>query len=325
MADSGALFGGFLLGFEPVFYMQPGYRYVASGLHWFFGDGDIIITVLIILALAIGCFFLIETVLQRNINKFELLVAAMLTFGILFILSSWVMSYFFLAQATEAPTWGFTVAALALALRAKSQFFLSIFPAILIGTAVVIRPNQLVGACVVLLTILLVTQYKDESLSKSIQRWSYSVVTFITVTLLPLLHNFYFGKQLELFSTGRPPGNFFQLDALGNFILGFLYQYRFRNATETGISGLPMDGKSLTLEIGVYLLLGAWLLVLVRLLRDRPREVKPWIYHFFPFSYLFPMYAYHGYFPRHAVIFWIAILGSVSISLSHGKEPVYGD
>ncbi len=313
----GALFGGFLLGFEPIFYMQPGYRYIASALHWGFGDGDIIITAMFFFAMAIGGFLLIDTALQRSQSKIEQLVAALLTLSLLFILSSWVTSYFFLVQATETPTWGFTLIALTLALRGTTTFLRSFLPVTLIGAAVVTRPNQLFGAFVVVLIILLLAQPQDETRFVKVRRWLLAIATFTGVSALPLLHNYYYGKQFELFSTGRPPGAVFPWESLNNFLLGFFYQYRFRNPTETGIAGLPKDGVSLTLEIGLYLLFLLWAFSLARLIHERPNTVKPWLYQFFPLAYLVPMYAYHGYFPRHAIIFWLVFFASVAITLSN--------
>ncbi|MEO5974508.1 MAG: hypothetical protein ABIQ38_04805 [Ilumatobacteraceae bacterium] len=317
MLIRGSLFDGFLLGFEPIFYLQPGYRYIASALHWGFGDGDIIITAMFFFAMAIGGFLLIETVLQHSQSKIEQLVAALLTLSLLFILSSWVTNYFFLVQTTEIPTWGFTLLAIALALRGKPTFSRAFIPSILLGAAVVTRPNQLFGAFVVVLIILLLAQPQDETLLIRVRRWLLSIATFIGVSALPLLHNYYYGKQFELFSTSRPPGAVVPWESLNNILLGFFYQYRFRNPTETGIMGLPKDGASLTLEIGLYLLFLLWVFCLALLIHERPRTVKPWIYQFFPLAYLVPpMYEYHAYFPRHAFIFWLALFASVAITLS---------
>jgi len=314
----GALFGGYLLGFEPIFYPQPGYRYIASALHFGFGDGDIIITAMFFFAMAFGGFLLIDTALQRSQSKIEQLGCALLTLSLLFILSSWVTSYFFLVQTAEIPTWGFTLIVFSLVLRGKTTFLKSFLPAILIGAVVVTRPNQLLGAFVVLLVILLLAQPQDETQFVRARRWLLSIATFTGVSALPLLHNYYYGKQFVLFSTGRPPGGLFPWESLNNILLSFLYQYRFRNPTATGIMGLPRDGASLTLEIGLYLLFLLWVFSLARLIHERPHTVKPWLYQFFPLAYLVPpMYSYHGYFPRHAFIFWLALFASVAITLSN--------
>lgn len=311
----GALFGNFLFGFEPVFYLQPGYRYIAPILHWGFGDGDIIITVMFFFGMAIGGFLLIDSVLRRSQSKLEQLGCALLTLSLLFILSSWVTSYFLLVQTTEIPTWSFTLLAFSLVLRGNTTFLRSFIPAILIGVAVVSRPNQLIGGIVVVLIISLLAKPKDEKHFVRVRRWLLSIAVFASVSALPLLHNYYYGKQFVLFSTSRP-GALFEWDSLSNFLLGSIYQYRFRIPTETGIMGLPNDGASLTLEIGVYLLFLLWIFGFARLIRDRPHTVKPWLYQFFPLAYLFPTFPYHAYFPRHAFIFWLALFASVVISLS---------
>ena len=312
----GSLFGGYLFGFEPIFYLQPGYRYIAPILHWGFGDGDIILTVIFFLGMSIGGFLLIDTVLRQSQSKIEQLGCALLTLALLFILSSWVTSYFFLVQTTEIPTWGFTLIAISLVLRGKTTFLNSFLPALLIGAAVVTRPNQLFGAFVVLLIILPFAKPKDETQFVRVRRWLLTIATFTGVSALPLLHNYHYGKQFVLFSTSRP-GALFEWESLGNFLLGFSYQYRLRNPTETGIMGLPKDGASLTLEIGLYLVFLLWMFCLARLIRERPRTIKPWLYQFFPLAYLVPTYAYHAYFPRHAFIFWLALFASVAITLSN--------
>ncbi len=311
----GALFGNFLRGFEPVFYLQPGYRYIAPILHWGFGDGDIIITVMFLFGLSIAGFLLIDTVLRRSLSKIERILCALLTLSLLFILSSWVTSYFFLVQTTEIPTWCFTLVAFSLVLRAKTTFFRSFIPAILIGAAVVTRPNQLIGGFTAVLIILLLAQPQDENYLVRFRRWLLSIGAFVCVSALPLLHNYYYGKQFVLFSTSRP-GSLFEWDSLGNFLLGFIYQYRYRNPNETGIMGLPNDGASLTLEIGLYVLFPLWMFGLARLVRERPHSVRPWLYQFFPLAYLVPTFPYHAYFPRHAYIFWLAIFASVAITMS---------
>jgi hypothetical protein len=311
----GTLFGGYLFGFEPVFYLQPGYRYIAPLVHWGFGDGDIIITVIFFFAMSMGGFLMIDSVLRYSQSKIEQLGCALLSLSLLFILSSWVTNYFFLVQTTEIPTWGFTLIAFSLVLRAKTTFFKSFLPAILIGAAVITRPNQLIGGFVVVLIISFLAQPDVEKHVVRVRRWLLTIAAFAGVTALPLVHNLYYGKQFVLFSTSRP-GALFEWDTLGNFLLGFIYQYRFRIPTETGIMGLPNDGASLTLEIGLYLLFLLWMLGLARLVRERPHTIKSWVYQFFPLAYLVPTYPYHAYFPRHAVIFWLALFASVTISLS---------
>lgn len=315
----GALFGGYLFGFEPVFYLQPGYRYIAPILHWGFGDGDIIITIMFFFGIAIGGFLLIDTVLRSSQSKIEQLGCALLTLSLLFILSSWVTSYFFLVQTTEIPTWGFTLIAFSLTLKGKTTFFKSFLPAILIGAAIVTRPNQLIGGFVVVLIISFLAQPQDEKSAVRVRRWLLTIAAFAGVSALPLLHNYYYGKQFVLFSTSRP-GTLFEWESLGNFLLGFIYQYRFRTPTETGIMGLPNDGASTTLEIGLYLLFLLWIFGLARLIRERPHSTKPWLYQFFPLAYLLPTFPYHAYFPRHAFIFWLALFASVVISFPKRQD-----
>jgi len=314
----GSLFGGYLFGFEPIFYLQPGYRYIAPFMHWVFGDGDIIITAMFFFAMAIGGFLLIDTVLRHSQSKIEQLGCALLTLSLLFILSSWVTSYFFLVQTTEIPTWGFTLIAFSLALRGKTTFLRSFLPAILIGAAVVTRPNQLFGAFVVVLIISLLAQPQDETRFVRVRRWLLTIAAFTGVSALPLLHNYFYGKRFVLFSTSRP-GALFEWESLGNFLLGLFYQYRFRNPTETGIMGLPKDGVSLTLEIGLYLLFLLWVFSLARLIHEWPHTLKPWLYQFFPLAYLAPTFPYQAYYPRHSYIFWLALFASVVITLYHRR------
>ena len=303
-----ALFRGLLFGNEPVFYLQPGYRYFAPIFHYIFGDGDVRISIAMMFA-TLASFVLLFNIFIENASKTtDKFIGCILLSGILFFATSWVTSYFILVQTTEIPTWPLMLFGSYFAIRHKNSKVGLTLPGIMFGLAVCMRPNQIIGHVVLLLVLSLLIDFGVAPVKKLIHLTQRFVVMGI-VSSLPLLHNLYFGNQFVVFSTSRAGGSF-DVSAAPDHILRYLYVFsrplRSGDLTSQGIMGLPGSGYSKSIWIAMAVFLFVWIYSVAQTLRVQ----KVWkflIAILVPVSYLLPIIPYHAYFPRHAVAFWLSL------------------
>jgi len=303
-----ALFRGLLFGNEPVFYLQPGYRYFAPIFHYLFGDGDVRLSIAVMFATLVGIVLLLNILIENGRTLIDKFVVSLFLTGALFFATSWVMSYFILVQTTEIPTWPLMLLGSYVAIRRKNSKFGLIIPGMMFGLAVCMRPNQIIGHVVLLLVLSLVIDSGVAPVKKLIHLTQRFTAMGI-VSTLPLLHNLYFGNQFVLFSTSRAGGSL-DVSAAPDHFLRYLYIFsrplRSADLTSQGIMGLPESGYSRSMAIGMAVLLLVWLVSVIQILRVR----KVWKFLFavlVPLSYLLPIIPYHAYFPRHAVVFWLSL------------------
>ena len=303
-----ALFRGLLFGNEPVFYLQPGYRYFAPIFHYLFGDGDVRLSIAVMFATLVGIVLLINVFIERARTVFDKCIASTFLAGALFFATAWVMSYFILVQTTEIPTWPLMLFGSYIAIRRKNSKAGMIIPGIMFGFAVCMRPNQIIGHVVLLLVLSLVIDFGVAPVKKLIHLSQRFVVMGI-VSSLPLLHNLYFGNQFVVFSTSRAGGSF-DASAATDHMLRYLYVFkrplRTGDLTSQGIMGLPGSGYSKSIWIAVAVLLFIWIVLVTQIMRVQ----NVWKFMFIvlvPFSYMLPIIPYHAYFPRHAVVFWLSL------------------
>jgi hypothetical protein len=320
-----SLFRGFLFGNEPIFYLQPGYRYFAPAMQFLFGDGDVRLSILVMFCVIASLVLLIGQFV-KNANRLDskIIIGALVTSGIL-ITTSWVFVYFLLVQTTEIPTWPFMLFAAFAIVRFRNSFAGVVLPGMMLGLAVCMRPNQIIGHVFLLMALsFLVTQ----GLPSRIQIF-FQFKRFIVMGLfssLPLMHNLYYGKEFVLFSTSRA-GDSFDWSAAKDHVSQYVYIFsrplRSLDLTSNGIMGLPGEnGFSIPLWIGLMMLFAIWLLMGVQSLRSNSRTFSIWVVFLSPVVYLLPIIPYHAYFPRHAVAFWFAVIISAASLKTWSKlEP----
>ena len=327
-----ALFRGLLFGNEPVFYLQPGYRYFAPIFQYLFGDGDVRLSIAVMFATLAG-FLLLFNIFIENISKSsEKFIASVLLSGILFFATSWVTSYFMLVQTTEIPTWPLMLFGSYVAIRHKNSKAGLIAPGIMFGLAVCMRPNQIIGHVVLLFALSLLIDFGVAPVKKLIHLAQRFAVMGL-FSAFPLMHNLYFGNQFVVFSTSRAGGSF-DVSAAPDHILRYLYIFsrplRSADLTSQGIMGLPGSGYSKSIWIAMIVFFLVWMVSVVQTLRVR-QIWKFLVSISVPLSYMLPIIPYHAYFPRHAVVFWLSLF-VISVAMKdslntefRGKEKTFSN
>ncbi len=303
-----ALFRGLLFGNEPVFYLQPGYRYFAPIFQYLFGDGDVRLSIAVMFATLAGLVLLLNIFVVNSRSLVDKCITSIFLAGALFFATSWVMSYFVLVQTTEIPTWPLMLLGSYVAIQRKNSRDGLIIPGIMFGLAVCMRPNQIIGHSVLLLVLSLLIDLELSTFKKLIhltQRFAFMGL----ISALPLVHNLYFGNRFVVFSTIRAGGSF-DVSAASDHILRYLYVFsrplRTGDLTSQGIMGLPASGYSKSIWFAVAVFILVWIFSVVQTLRVR-NVWKTIFVVIVPLSYVLPIIPYHAYFPRHAVIFWLSL------------------
>ncbi len=264
-----SLFRGFLFGNESVFYLQPGYRYLAPMFHYLFGDGDVRLSLVVMFLTILSLFLLIDIAIKSASSKTSKILLAFLTIGVLQYASSWVTAYFMLVQTTEIPTWPFFLFGSYFVLRFRNSGTGIVIPSIFFGLAVCTRPNQIIGHTFFLLAISL---FVGIGIEKRL-RIKYLITRFAlmgAVSSLPLIHNLYYGKTFVVFSTSRA-GSSFEFSTIGDHILRYIYIFARPLRTEdlTKVMGLPNAGYSKVLLISIALFFVTWITVSILIFKDK--------------------------------------------------------
>jgi hypothetical protein len=308
-----ALFRGLLFGNEPVFYLQPGYRYFAPIFHYLFGDGDVRIAIAVLLLILLGFVLIINLLVRTAKSLLEKILAMSLSvFAVLFAVS-WVIGFFVLVQTTEIPTWPFMLIGAFAALRFGNHRFACVIPGVFLGLAVCMRPNQIIGHFFLLFALGFLA-FEGHGLIKFVMYQTKLFSSMVAVSLLPLVHNLYYGNRFVIFSTSRAGGSF-DLSSLSDHVLRYLYVFirplRTADLTSQGIMGLPGNsGWSTVLFTALIILFSSWVIVAVYSMFVTRLQIRTVAVVLIPFAYLFPIIPYHAYFPRHAIVFWLSILVS---------------
>ena len=310
-----ALFRGVLFGNEPVFYLQPGYRYFAPIFHFVFGDSDVILSVAVLFVLIMSMFLLINRMMQQGDSLLSKSKAALMSIAGVMISSSWVMIFFIVVQTTEIPTWPLFLFAVFIGMARHNRISGAVVPGLLLGLATCMRPNQVLGHFFFLLVILLGNSRVFNYVGR-LKKIVIGLISMGMVSALPLIHNLYYGKSFVLFSTSRA-GKSFDWSFFPEFARHYLYikagPFQNIDLNPPNVMALPY-GSSRTLTIGLALLFGLWIWTVGEKLINKTRNFLSFILLASPIVYLFPIIPYHAYFPRHAVVFWLAIFAVIVMS-----------
>lgn len=306
-----SLFRGLLFGNEPVFYLQPGYRYFAPIFHYVFGDGDVRLSIAVMFAVFAGFIFLLSVCVENVQGIFDKIFSTVLLAVALFFGSSWVISYFVLVQTTEIPTWPLFLFSAYFLIKSNSSTARLVLPGVMLGLATCMRPNQVIGHGVFLIVFSLFAD-REFRARKTIGRLIQRLVAMGVVSSLPLVHNLYFGHRFVLFSTSRAGGSF-DFSEAPDHLMRYLYVFtrplRSSDLTSQGIMGAPGGaGYSRPLYFAIAALLIAWVVSMIRSLRIKRISNFALLS---PVMYLLPIIPYHAYFPRHAIVFWLALFAAI--------------
>jgi hypothetical protein len=304
-----ALFRGLLFGNEPVFYLQPGYRYFAPIFQYLFGDGDVRLSIAVMFSTLAGMVFLLGVVVKSAMTLVGKFGATVFLAGTLLLATSWVMSYFILVQTTEIPTWPFMLFGSYLIFGFRVSRVGIVLPGVLFGLAVCMRPNQIIGHVFLLFALSLFADQEIQHKKKFVRLFQRFAAMGL-VSSLPLVHNLYFGKRFVLFSTSRAGGSFDIAEApdhVWRYLYVFFRPLRSADLTSQGIMGLPGDsGFSRPLILALVIFLIAWLLSIAQFFKTKP-ALGIGVLLLTPVVYLLPVIPYHAYFPRHAIVFWLSM------------------
>ena len=197
----------------------------------------------------------------------------------------------------------------------------AVVPGLLLGLATCMRPNQVLGHFFFLLVILLGNSRVFNYVGRLI-KIVIGLISMGMVCALPLIHNLYYGKSFVLFSTSRA-GKSFDWSFFPEFARHYLYikagPFQNIDLNPPNVMALPY-GSSRTLTIGLALLFGLWIWTVGEKLINKTRNFLSFILLASPIVYLFPIIPYHAYFPRHAVVFWLAIFAVVVMSEPEARD-----
>ena len=249
--------------------------------------------------------------------------AALMSVAGVMIASSWVMIFFIVVQTTEIPTWPFFLLAVFIGMVRQNHISGAVVPGLLLGLATCMRPNQVLGHFFFLLVILL-SNGQIVTFARRIKRLTIGYVSMGMVSALPLIHNLYYGKSFVLFSTSRA-GQSFDWSFFSEFARHYLYikagPFQNIDLNPPNVMALPY-GSSRTLTIGLALLFGIWIWTLGEKLFHGRRVFWFLLLLASPIVYLFPIIPYHAYFPRHAVVFWLAIFAVIVMNEPEAQDAI---
>ena len=289
------MLGDGLRGGEDIFFYSPGYRYILNILHVFFGDTW---TVAWYSLISICLFFFlkvsIELLRSENLMKFIFPM-----FGFIYLTSNSVQTIF---------RYGMSETISAVVLCILFYFIFSHLPMIktskvmvgvLVGVGIVVRPDWLLGFVI----LLMMEKFRSSLI--------YSITGFIS--LLPLAHNLYYGKEFVIFSTAATYGRNLLVDTstLTSFTNSLIetisrnVPYLFMNPFNQDISGRV---GSILPFVFLLALLSCFALLVVRF--KELSNMNTFLIFIAVFGFFAPFFLYDPvlFYPRHVLGAHIAIL-----------------
>lgn len=307
---------GSLRGGESVFAYIPAYRYIKFLEHSLFGDGNLLFSAVQLALFLGGAFYLFRDAAGRGLPIVRKILLAILGAGLI-CLGGYYVAAVIREGLSEYDTW-------TLLLWSLPPLYASVSAAgvlagmLATGFNFILRPNQLLG---ILWTLVL-------AIRKAWGRFRKTVLLacglLLVITLLPLVHNLYFGGQWVVSATSG--GMSVNLILMPATWLSFL-------------RGDPAAAETVRQQLGMLFLitdaprsqwptlavLGAFLLVWMPVaarsaLRRRTAELA-WLA--IPLFYLaiHLLYNVSTYFPRHIVAGYLAMAVTAALALIHGWGP----
>jgi hypothetical protein len=312
-----------LKGGEPIFYFQPGMRYLITVGHLILGNNDILLplmaSVFLFAAIAVA---LRQIKIENRLFGF-LPVLSISSLIVLF--SDLNMSSYIFNLTTELPTWIFLFVFSYLACTDKFSSGRIVILGLVAGLSVNFRPNQSPGWAYLVVIALIGLIFNDErKLSTRRAPWLFVLVT-VSSASLSLIHNLYYGRSFVLFSSS---GLGSQQHSLKIFFEMFydadsrnIVTNKFRSLTLFTFHPLPKD-RFWPYTNSFQLMHISWLVSLVWACRTSRKYLKTAMFAIVPFMFLLPMVMYDSssYFPRHLVIINISFLASSLLMLFNAQK-----
>lgn len=308
-----------LQGGEPVFYMQPFFRYVRFAEHLLFGDADPIIDVMAWVALHWTILWTAATLFPAiGIGRARTALFAAASALTLALAGSVAVVAMIRLSLSEHVTWIFTAVAFALLSSRIAPRWVA--GSALLAAAVITRPNQAPALLAIAAVFLIPRMWR-----RSRAAWL-AAAAFGVVCLLPLAHNMYYGGRAVIFTTtaglpdtlGIPPA---LLSRIGSDAAARTALMR----VVRGLLFLPPWHVSIgsdDVRFVIYALQALWLVALcLALRRSVPMRLR--IVAFVPLMYLavHVFYAVGNYYPRHILAAYFA-MGLVTMMIAaHAPEP----
>ena len=189
------MLGDTLRGGEDIFFYSPGYRYVLSLIHMFFGDTWFVAWYSLI---SLSLYFFLKTS-SALLSSESYLKYIFPLLGFVYITSNAVQRIFLYGMSEIVSTLILCGLLCVFLLKQPLSSPSEVFMGIIFGIAIVVRPDWLFG----FLGLLLLKSFRSRSL----------YLSTVAVSLLPLLHNFVYGKEMVIFSTAASYGRNLLIDS----------------------------------------------------------------------------------------------------------------
>ena len=302
-----------LQGGEDIYLYQPGYRYLLSLFHLFFGDSHLSIVIFFRFILVFLLFSVFLKLFEKYNNQVYFLGFNFLLAYIL--LSTYSSKLNLFSSLSEWPTW--ILGLMFLNIFFKFEFSSNNLYAMcfLLGACFLIRENQFPGL-VYLVILMFFLKEKKQKFFKPISIFGFFL-------LLPFLHNFIYGGEFVLNQDVFISGYYYlsPRDLLFNFqsvYETFLFQLNFLTANPLNDSVRLLSGKIFPLTVSVIIVQFLFIFAI------RLKNATNLMYFIIPFAFLGPhlFYQVHTYFPRHIIQGYLFMVASTMLINLNNKNSI---
>jgi len=289
------MLGDGLRGGEDIFFYSPGYRYILHILHVFFGDNWTIAWCSLI---SVCLFFFLKSSIEL-LSSESFIKFFFPMFGFIYLTSNAVQTVFrygmseIISAVVLCILFYYILSPLSMTIISQGLV------GVLVGVGIVVRPDWILGFFI----LLMIGKFRSSL--------TYSMAVFISI--LPLTHNLYYGKEFVLFSTAATYGRNLLVDisTFDNFI-NSLIEIINRNLPYLFMSPFNQDvlgrvGSILPLVFLLVLLSALTLLVIkFKVLSN----MDTFLIFIAIFGFFAPFFLYDPvlFYPRHVLGSHIAIL-----------------
>ena len=302
-----------LQGGEDIYLYQPGYRYLLSLFHLFFGDSHLSIVIFFRFILVFLLFSVFLKLFEKYNNQVYFLGFNFLLAYIL--LSTYSSKLNLFSSLSEWPTW--ILGLMFLNIFFKFEFSSNNLYAMcfLLGACFLIRENQFPGLVYLVILMFFLKEKK--------QKFFKPISIFAFFLLLPFLHNFIYGGEFVLNQDVFISGYYYlsPRDLLFDFqsvYETFLFQLNFLTANPLNDSVRLLSGKIFPLTVSVIIVQFLFIFAI------RLKNVTNLMYFIIPFAFLGPhlFYQVHTYYPRHIIQGYLFMVASTMLINLDNKNSI---
>ena len=302
-----------LQGGEDIYLYQPGYRYLLSLFHLFFGDSHLSIVIFFRFILVFLLFSVFLKLFEKYNNQVYFLGFNFLLAYIL--LSTYSSKLNLFSSLSEWPTW--ILGLMFLNIFFKFEFSSNNLYAMcfLLGACFLIRENQFPGLVYLVILMFFLKEKK--------QKFFKPISIFAFFLLLPFLHNFIYGGEFVLNQDVFISGYYYlsPRDLLFDFqsvYETFLFQLNFLTANPLNDSVRLLSGKIFPLTVSVIIVQFLFIFAI------RLKNATNLMYFIIPFAFLGPhlFYQVHTYYPRHIIQGYLFMVASTMLINLDNKNSI---